>query len=85
VTTFNEDQTFFQYMIAQGGMGRLEDFEIAGTLGFNDQYMGFSPVNPQSPRYAALFDRGIQALRESGRLKTILDSYGIADWQNAGE
>lgn len=86
VTTFNEDQTFFQYTMGKGGIGRPADFEVAGTLGTNDQYMGFSPANPQAARYAAIFDQGIRALRESGRLKAILDSYGIEDWeQTQGE
>lgn len=82
VTTFNEDQTFFQYTMAKGDIGRPGDFEVAGTLGTNDQYMGFSPANPQAARYASLFDHGIRALRASGKLKTILDSYGIDDWED---
>jgi polar amino acid transport system substrate-binding protein len=80
VTTFNEDQTYFRYLMTQGDIGKEEDFEVGGTLGENSQFMGFSPARTTSAHYADLFDQGIRELRKSGRLKAILDSYGIADW-----
>ncbi|WP_338667406.1 hypothetical protein [Pseudodesulfovibrio methanolicus] len=34
-----------------------------------------------SVRYAALFDKGMKALRASGRLARLLDGYGLSDWR----
>lgn len=44
-------------------------------------YVAFSPADPRSARHAALFDKGLRALRKSGRLQTILDRYGLTDWR----
>jgi len=44
-------------------------------------YVGFSPKRPKSSRLLAqLFDQGIVRLRSSGKLKLILDKYGLDDW-----
>jgi len=44
-------------------------------------YVGFSPERPEKSRLLAqVFDKGIHRLRSSGRLKLILDKYGLSDW-----
>ena len=56
--------------------------KYAGDFGFNDKlYIAFSPVNSRSTYYAKLFDEGIGKLRASGRLKEILQAYGLTDWK----
>jgi len=43
-------------------------------------YVGFSPERPKESRLLAqVFDQGINRLRSSGRLKLILDKYGLSD------
>lgn len=44
-------------------------------------YLAFSPSNPKAKEYAALLDKGIAELRSSGKLKAILQKYGLSDWK----
>lgn len=44
-------------------------------------YVAFSPKNPKSRELAAKFDKGIGELRNSGKLKAILQLYGLSDWK----
>jgi polar amino acid transport system substrate-binding protein len=44
-------------------------------------YIGFSPKNPNSAKYAKVLSDGIVELRKSGKLKEILSKYGLADWK----
>lgn len=78
ITTFNEDKALFEYVTSQAGI--KEEFEIAGTLGENIQYVGFSPKNQNSPRAITIYDNGIKQLRENGTLNRILEKYGLQDW-----
>lgn len=57
-------------------------YQQAGCLEEVKMYVAFSPALEQSPRYAALFSKGIRALRRSGRLQAILAKYGLKDWKN---
>ncbi|MBF0240156.1 MAG: transporter substrate-binding domain-containing protein, partial [SAR324 cluster bacterium] len=61
----------------------------AGNPGqYDNIYAGFSPHKNKintSRQYAKLFDQGIRKLRESGKLQTILDQYGIQDWHKLQE
>jgi polar amino acid transport system substrate-binding protein len=56
------------------------ELETVGMNGSHEVYIAFSPKNPKSPTYAKMLDRGIEPLRSSGKLKTILDSYSVVDW-----
>jgi len=44
-------------------------------------YLAFSPSLPTSRYYSQLLSGGIREMRKNGRLQTILDRYGIQDWQ----
>jgi polar amino acid transport system substrate-binding protein len=44
-------------------------------------YIAFSPANPKSPAYASILNEGVARLRASGRLRAILDRYGLEDWE----
>ena len=44
-------------------------------------YIAFSPALSRSHEYAAALDRGVEMLRENGRLAAILKKYGIDDWE----
>ena len=44
-------------------------------------YIAFGPTNPRGPELARLWDAGIQKMRASGELRTILQRYGVSDWK----
>jgi len=67
ITTFNEDAALFRYVTMKAGITDM--FDVAGSLGDNNQYMGFSPKNPNSPKYAEILDKGIKEMRESNNLE----------------
>lgn len=46
-------------------------------------YIAFSPANADSAKIAATLDDGVAELRRSGRLATILDHYGLVDWEGS--
>lgn len=53
----------------------------AGSVGPTENFIAFSPVNPKSREYAAILDRGMAEMRASGRLRQILQRYGVKDWK----
>lgn len=55
--------------------------DFVGSVDPSPIYIAFSPANPKSKEYAAVLDKGLAEMRASGRLKQILDSYGVADWK----
>lgn len=63
-------------------MGLLDKVSIQSVPGKRAPiYLGFSPANPKAKAYAELFDKGFVALRVEGKLKAILDRYGLKDWK----
>lgn len=79
ITTFLEDQMVMGYFLRKNDQSDL--IRKAGCLKGENVYIAFSPVNPKSKEYADLLSQGVQELRESGKLKIILDSYGVTDWK----
>ncbi|HLO77134.1 MAG TPA: transporter substrate-binding domain-containing protein [Magnetospirillum sp.] len=67
------------YKLAQ--MGLADKVEFAGSVDPSDIYIAFSPANPKSKEYAQILGKGIADMRASGRLKQILDRYGVSDWK----
>ena len=64
-------------------LGVLDRLELAGhdsELAFC--YVAFSPANPRSSEYARILSDGITKMRKNGRLKQILDVYGLKDWKD---
>lgn len=62
-------------------MGLSDKVEFVGSVDPSENYIAFAPGNPKSKEYAALLDKGIAEMRASGRLKQILDRYGVQDWK----
>jgi polar amino acid transport system substrate-binding protein len=62
-------------------LGLTDKVEFVGSIDPTENYIAFSPANPKAKEYAAILDRGITELRASGRLKQILDRYGVQDWK----
>jgi polar amino acid transport system substrate-binding protein len=44
-------------------------------------YIGFTPKNPDSPKYAEIFSAGIREMRLNGELEKLLNKYGLKDWK----
>lgn len=44
-------------------------------------YIACSPAKPSSKQYAKLLSEGVQKMRASGELKSILAKYGLKDWK----
>ncbi len=56
--------------------------EAAGLFGEpTPMYIACSPAKPSSKEYAKLLGDGVKKMRASGKLKSILDKYGLKDWK----
>lgn len=72
-----EDKAVMGYMLAT--MGLKDKIVPAGSLGYDNLYIAFSPKNPNSPEYARILSDTIAQMRADGRLKAIMDKYGMTD------
>lgn len=64
-------------------LGWMDSIRFAGSDEPDDElFMSFSPVDPKSAMYAAIFDEGLRRLRASGKLQEILAKYGLVDWKD---
>ncbi len=64
---------------------RLNEMKLADTIieagqvgNANPMYIAFSPKNPNSKKYAEIFDKGFKALKANGKLNEILKKYKMA-------
>jgi polar amino acid transport system substrate-binding protein len=62
-------------------VGKSADVENIGCENAQKLSMGFNKTNPKSADYAKMLDKGVDELRTSGKLKTILAKYGVKDWK----
>ena len=63
-------------------LGYTQDIIAAGEVTKGESlYIACSPNKPSSAMYVDMFSDGIAKMRDSGRLKTILDKYGLQDWE----
>lgn len=58
-----------------------DEIVYAGEMSVDNVYIAFSPKHPISKHYADILTEGMLKLRESGKLKEILDKYGLKDWK----
>lgn len=79
IDAFLENRDILAHLIKQ--RGGEDTFKFAGCLEPIDLFLAFSPVLDSSQGYADALDRGVTTLRSNGRLKELLDSYGLSDWQ----
>lgn len=63
---------------ALGLMGKVE---LIPTGDEEPLFVALSPVNSNAVATSALLGEGIDRLRKSGELKTILARYGVSDWE----
>lgn len=73
------------YDMAMRSGEQAKRFKRAGCLVKEKLMVGLSKADPRRARLiGAKLDSGIRKLRQSGRLKAILDEYGIAVWAVPG-
>ncbi|GAA0414948.1 transporter substrate-binding domain-containing protein [Cocleimonas flava] len=78
ITAILDEQYTLDYHIKE--TGKTSNFRKAGCLNSESMYIAFSPENPRAKEYTEIFDAGLRRLRASGELKTILENYGLDDW-----
>ena len=74
---FVEEENLVNYTLKENGAWALRN---AGCVTSAYAYMAISPRHPKGREYARLFSDGMLRLQQSGRLKTILASYGLVVW-----
>ncbi len=80
LTAVIEDKIVLKYKAKQ--MGKTDQIKVSGnTIVVIDVYSSFSPKNPKSAEYAKILSEETLKMREDGRLNTLLERYGIQDWQ----
>jgi polar amino acid transport system substrate-binding protein len=57
-------------------------YRNAGCLKADEIFVAFGPKEPKAKEYAKLIGDTVTAMRKDGRLKKILEKYGISDWEN---
>jgi polar amino acid transport system substrate-binding protein len=63
-------------------MNLKEKFKAAGQISGPEKcFIAFSPSIPKSKEYAEILSDGVDMLRNTGELKTILNRYGLEDWK----
>jgi polar amino acid transport system substrate-binding protein len=81
ITTIIEDKSVLEYKINQ--MGKSDLIKVAGVTDVViDVFASFSPKKEKSKEYAKILSEETIKMREDGRLKVLLDKYGIKDWQS---
>ncbi|WP_147820818.1 substrate-binding periplasmic protein [Salidesulfovibrio onnuriiensis] len=65
-------------------MGLAGKIRSAGSVGEPDPvYVAFSPNLPRARVYARMLDDGMAKLRSTGKLREILQQYGLEDWRES--
>lgn len=80
IDTTIDDLNVVQYFLKHS---KQEDkFKIAGIVenGYGI-YLAFSPKYPNARKMVAMIDKGVSQLRATGKLKKILEKYGMTDWK----
>jgi polar amino acid transport system substrate-binding protein len=74
--------------VANSAIGRLQltgrIVPVGSTGDINDIYIACTPADPRGKVYADMFSAGIDQLRASGELATILGKYSLGDWKAPG-
>lgn len=79
VTAIIEDAVVMDYTLK--ALGRANELVDAGVLAEENVYIAFSDERPGAEHLARILSEGMIALRESGKLDAILESYGLSDWK----
>lgn len=86
IGAFIEDKQVMDYNLSAPEMQPMRDgIREAGLLPSPDDgngivFVAFSPNNPNAQKYAQILSDETKAMRKSGKLKEILDHYGVQDF-----
>jgi polar amino acid transport system substrate-binding protein len=80
IDTVIDDLIVVKYFLKQ--TNQEDKFKSAGIVknGYGI-YLAFSPKYPNAKEMADMIGKGVKKLRESGKLKIILEKYGVTDWK----
>ncbi|MCC2607332.1 substrate-binding periplasmic protein [Planctobacterium marinum] len=56
------------------------EIKPAGRVSIDPVYIAFSPNRPESKQLAKLLDVGVAQLKAQGKLRIILEKYGLTEW-----
>jgi len=78
IDTFTEDRFVIQNILQNKKLNN--QIEVAGCVGAKEfVYVAFSREVPDGVTLASTLDKGVEALRKTGKLKLILQKYGISE------
>lgn len=79
---FVENPAVLDYTLMQMKLDKYA-FKVSSHNLANDPdlFVAFSPVHAKSKQYVKIMDDGIKELRKNGKLKSILQKYGLEDWK----
>jgi polar amino acid transport system substrate-binding protein len=80
IEAFVEDESVLKNHLHAAGQPETT-FRNAGCLKPDNLSIAFGPNDPKGKEYAKALSDTVVALRKDGRLKKILDKYGISDWE----
>ena len=81
LTSFMEDKTVIQYFLKRNPKFKYIR-NASKAITSNALYIAFTPKNPNSQKYADALDKGLDLISKNGKLKEILDKYGLEDWRS---
>lgn len=82
-----EDRYVMAYELKEDG--KVGQIKMAGAVNNRPDpledylYLAFSPKRTKSEEFAKMFAEGLKEMRKSGRLKEILEKYGLEDWEKS--
>jgi len=79
INTFPENVTVMKYFLDE--TDQTDKVVIAGEFHRSNVYAGFGLRSPTHQRDMRILSDGIQTLRNTGELETILNRYGLQDWR----
>ena len=82
IVTFVEDQNVLAFAVEEAQMDPTRIISLGQASELENVYIACTPADPRGRKYADMFDKGTAELRKSGKLKQILDTYNLKDWES---
>jgi len=79
ITTLIDDTAVINYYFKSRNL--KNPFKFVNVDAETKSYIAFSPYYLKSQEYATILSDGIDQLRQSGELNTIMKKYGLRDWK----
>ena len=79
ISTLIDDTAVIKYYFKSKQL--TNPFKFVNIDAESKSYIAFSPKHNKSEEYATILSAGIDQLRKSGELNTIMQKYGLSDWK----